>query len=549
MRSIRSRFLLMNLISLLLCAVMVGGLGLWSVSALQRDSSKDILSLTCRTEGSELNEVLHSIQDSVDIFCDYTDARLSSVEMLRNDYFISAFYADVERSMLNIASKTRGVCACYFRTALELTDKPEGFFYSVHDRAGGLVKETLTDLSLYDPDDTEHVGWYYQPKAAGHAIWMEPYFNKNLGIYMISYVSPLYRDGVFWGIVGMDIDFDVVIEHVREIRPYSTGYAFLVSDEGKVYYHPEIPVGEMLTAHSSGLEPLLDYFKSEHDPHEDERVFRYHYKGVGKDLSAFRLANGMELLLTASRREIKAPMVSLFQFITVVTILLCTFEILVVVHVSNRITGPLDKLTRAAEEIATGNMDVELPAAGEDEVGILTRSLAVTVSSLKQHISRMYDMAYTDPLTRVKNKTAYAKECLALEEQMARGERDFGLLMLDLNRLKAINDKFGHERGDEYLIGCCNLMCSVFKHSPVYRVGGDEFLVLLRGEDLEQASSRLEELDYRMARSAGAREAWKRYSIAKGLALCQPEDKTPEAVFKRADTAMYADKRRMKQKK
>ena len=67
---------------------------------------------------------------------------------------------------------------------------------------------TPTDFSMYDESDVEHVGWYYLPVQAKEAIWMSPYMNENINIYMISYVVPLFaEDGTSIGIVGMDIDF------------------------------------------------------------------------------------------------------------------------------------------------------------------------------------------------------------------------------------------------------------------------------------------------------------------------------------------------------
>ena len=548
MKSIRVKFLQLNLISILLCALLVGGIGLWSTSTLLSESSKDILNLTCRAEGDELDEVLHDIQDSVDTFCQLADSQVSSLIRLRNDSFLDTFYNEVERFMLEIASRTRGVCACYFLTAPELTRTPAGFLYSVDAGSETLSKKPLTDLSLYDPLDTSHVGWYYQPQISGHSLWMEPYYNKNLDINMISYVCPLYRDGVFWGIAGMDINFDVVIERVRSVRPYETGYACLISDSGSIYYHPELSAGSCITDYSADLQPVLEAFSRSQGENAEPVSFLYRYNGVSKVLSSYRLSNGMELLLVARLREINAPMVSLFRFISLTTLALCTVVILFVISASNHITRPLEKLTRAAEEIANGNMDVELPPAGEDEVGILTNSLAVTVASLKQHIDYMYNMAYSDPLTHVKNKTAYDKESLELQERMQEGDTAFGMLMLDLNSLKAINDQYGHERGDEYLIACCRLMCRVFKRSPVFRIGGDEFLILLRGEDLNDITVLLEELERHMEKTLKAEEPWKRLSIAKGLSFCTPEDQTPDAVLKRADEAMYIDKRRMKER-
>lgn len=64
---------------------------------------------------------------------------------------------------------------------------------------------------MYDPDDLEHVGWYYIPVKNGAPMWMDPYLNENINIYMISYIVPLFaEDGTSIGIVGMDIDFSEI---------------------------------------------------------------------------------------------------------------------------------------------------------------------------------------------------------------------------------------------------------------------------------------------------------------------------------------------------
>ena len=57
----------------------------------------------------------------------------------------------------------------------------------------------------------------------------------------------------------------------------------------------------------------------------------------------------------------------------------------------------------------------------------------------------------------------------------------FALVECDINGLKGINDTYGHEIGDVYIVNSCRGICSVFKHSPVFRIGGDEFVVILQG--------------------------------------------------------------------
>ena len=545
MRSIRGKFLQLNLISILLCVGLIGGVGLWSISRIQRDSSQDILNLTCRVEGQQLNEIIDSIQASVNLFCEMIDAQVVSPDELKDPQFAAQLCAEAEKSMGKIAGVTRGVCAYYFRLALEITEQNDGFFYSLRPDQGRFVKEPLTDITRYEPTDTEHVGWYYQPKQTGRPLWMAPYLNRNLDVYMVSYVVPLFRDGVFWGLAGMDIDFDVVISDVRAIRAYDSGYAFLCSDSGEIYYHPELPIGSNLLDHSEELRGLLDAFRWE-TASEAHPSYRYHYNGISKTLSFFRLDNGMELLLTAKNSEIKAPMVTLFRIMILVALLLCAAVVLVIIPLSNHITRPLQQLTQAARKIALGNLDVELPQPTHDEVGILTRSFEVTVSSLRQYLDNMRDIAFSDPLTHVKNKTAYNHSVLRLQEDIEQGRAAFALVMFDLNDLKGINDRYGHERGDEYIVNCCRLICKVFKHSPIFRTGGDEFVALLEGEDLKSRERLMRELTTEIEKTLLVGEPWQRLSIAKGLAVFSPGDSSPDDVFNRADRAMYADKRRMK---
>ena len=117
MRSIRGKFLHLNLSSILLCVALIGGLGLWSVSVIQRDSSKEILNLTCRLEGMQLNETLDSIKESVDLFCAMTVNQLPSLESLKDLKFVNGFVRDAEKNMTEIARITHGVCCYYFRIA------------------------------------------------------------------------------------------------------------------------------------------------------------------------------------------------------------------------------------------------------------------------------------------------------------------------------------------------------------------------------------------------------------------------------------------------
>ena len=170
------------------------------------------------------------------------------------------------------------------------------------------------------------------------------------------------------------------------------------------------------------------------------------------------------------------------------------------------------------------------------------------VKNAKQEVSNMTSLAYIDKLTGVKNATALDKEKEKLAKNIEEG-KPFALVMIDLNDLKGINDTYGHEAGNEFIVGSCQIICQVFKHSPVYRIGGDEFLTVLRGEDFNNREQLLLDLadEYKAACEAETDEPWKRYSAAAGIAVYgEKENDTMEAVFKRADEDMYKNKELLK---
>jgi len=150
--------------------------------------------------------------------------------------------------------------------------------------------------------------------------------------------------------------------------------------------------------------------------------------------------------------------------------------------------------------------------------------------------------AQRDALTGVKNRSAY----LDVEAKINRRIRDgepvkFAVVVCDLNNLKQTNDRLGHQAGDQLLKDACAIICGIFKHSPVFRVGGDEFAVISQGHDYDNMDTLME----RMRRSNAANEASGGTVIACGMARYDRDSSVAE-VFERADRKMYEDKKTLK---
>ena len=171
------------------------------------------------------------------------------------------------------------------------------------------------------------------------------------------------------------------------------------------------------------------------------------------------------------------------------------------------------------------------------------------VADMRVKVFAMDEIAHKDSLTGIKNKTAYTEEIAELDKKISAGNAEFCIIMVDVNYLKRVNDTYGHELGNTYLKNACRLTCAVFGTENVYRVGGDEFVVILKGDKVSLSKYFVtqfkSEMDHKLSNESLA--LWEKVSAAVGIAFYEPsKDKNADEVFKRADKEMYANKLAMK---
>ena len=159
------------------------------------------------------------------------------------------------------------------------------------------------------------------------------------------------------------------------------------------------------------------------------------------------------------------------------------------------------------------------------------------------------ELSHIDALTHVKNRAAYE---LQLEEYRKKVESKskftFGVVLFDVNNLKKINDELGHYSGDEYIKNACKLICTTYKNSPVYRIGGDEFVALLEGKVLAQKDELMKTFITEMNKLRNSTELppEEKVSVAYGMAYMSNPSESVDDVVKEADERMYDTKKKMK---
>lgn len=186
-------------------------------------------------------------------------------------------------------------------------------------------------------------------------------------------------------------------------------------------------------------------------------------------------------------------------------------------------------------------------------VGIINveeeHDLEVVAQKLRKDLQHTMLIANKDPLTGVGSAVAYKAKCELINNEIKTKDNiNFAVVECDVNNLKFINDSFGHELGSAYIKNCCKVFCNTFKHSPVYRIGGDEFVIILFDSEYENRNVLFEKLKSSISNKVFA--PTESISFAAGMADYNAEtDKSVKDVLKRADDAMYAHKNEMKNKK
>ncbi|MCR4713898.1 MAG: diguanylate cyclase [Treponemataceae bacterium] len=168
----------------------------------------------------------------------------------------------------------------------------------------------------------------------------------------------------------------------------------------------------------------------------------------------------------------------------------------------------------------------------------------------KQHLKALNtekELARRDEMTGVKNKTAFNELEKSIQANLDSGMdfMPFALVVCDGNNLKKINDTEGHVAGDEFIKKAAKLLCNVFSHSPVFRIGGDEFVVFLRDNDYSNRETLMKSLQTQVEENLQTKSG---PVVASGIAEYNSEtDCLVSEVFHRADKRMYENKRKLKQ--
>ncbi|UCE89277.1 MAG: EAL domain-containing protein [Pseudomonadota bacterium] len=202
---------------------------------------------------------------------------------------------------------------------------------------------------------------------------------------------------------------------------------------------------------------------------------------------------------------------------------------------------PIASVARALKEEASGRAITAVPASRAEEIRNLADAFEEMREQVRMRQAHLDHMAHHDHLTDLPNRALFRDR---LEHALARAQRErhlVGLMFLDLDRFKQINDSLGHGVGDQLLQGVARRIRVVVRNTDtVARLGGDEFAVIVEDADsADQIASVGQKILDTLAEPFTIDEHTVHATTSIGIALAPTDDRNTEALIKDADVAMY----------
>lgn len=252
---------------------------------------------------------------------------------------------------------------------------------------------TVTQSDNYTSDEnwifTERV-WYSQVETGKTAL-TEPYQDPSTGSVIVSAVSPVYdeTDNSLTGVAGVDISLDRMTDVMSHYKIGENGYIFLLSSEGKMVYHPQSDLLEKNISELDVSKNLADALEA-----GKEKFLKYKINGETKyGVVAFSDSIGYTVVSTMSFAEFYSTVFLMIIALLVIFILGILLIIFSIRRSASNLTRPILELNHTAQQLAAGDLDVELHISAEDEIGELGHSIGETVNRLKEYIVYIDEMA------------------------------------------------------------------------------------------------------------------------------------------------------------
>ena len=385
MKSIKAKVMVAILACVLSALLIVSLISFATSRHIVKQYAFESVELSAENHAKTLNQTINEIEQSVDDLSIVLLSLLDNIEAFQtNEDYVYHFQEQIRPLVKHFAEKTNGASSFYVRFNPDYTLPTSGLFHADLDSNGDIEALTPTDFSQYDPSDTAHVGWYYEPIEAQSAMWLDLYHNENIDADMVSYVVPLYKDGITVGVVGMDIDFSVFTNLVAEIKPYHNSFGALTNNELQFLIHPTF-------TEQQSLIDISNKFAQQVTTNE-KGVIEVNLDAHDYIISYSHLSNGQILYIFNERSVIYSDITKMMLITISIAVALIALSIIVASVVGRKIKKPLTVIVENMNLVKQGDLTVQTALKTKDETKIIGEHFNAMVNELYQLTKQMNEV-------------------------------------------------------------------------------------------------------------------------------------------------------------
>jgi diguanylate cyclase (GGDEF)-like protein len=536
LKSIKSKIVVFAIL-----ATLIPSLGLGLLSFRQNETQ------IAETVTRELRTLTGDADREIELWLDKRvhEVRVSSTSNAVIDG-LSAIVRSGANPKANASSRNPQALAHYLRSVKEKLDTIQELT-AVDSEGKVIASSARTPVAVALPNE-----WPQSALSEGLVI-VPPHWDEQYSAATLSIAIPvLSYDNMLLGALVAVLDLRSLQPHLRSTTKSPPGDVLLLDPEGKVLASSYEDSRQLISLDP----PVLNQLRLQ--PGES-LVFQgmAHREVIG--LAGMSAELPITILAERDHAEVYGKWVKLRNMFLALVSALAVMVAAVAFQMGRSIVLPLQKLIAAADRIADGDLEVRLAATRSDELGHLTlvfnqmadrlrqshAEIMAANQAMQQQNRVLETLSITDSLTGLYNRS---KLDAILSDQFARfrrTQREFTLLMMDIDHFKTLNDTYGHITGDEVLAAVAQILVqSIRSIDYAARYGGDEFIIILVETSAEQAMktaericAQVEGMVYKADSSSIA------VTVSIGIVQCLPEDQTPTAIFARADRALYEAKR------
>ena len=536
--TLKRKVLAVCLAGMILMALCVGGISLWTISHLTYDYEIQNMNHLVDTKATIINDELLRSENIVNYAANSVSRKISDPDQLRNPAFQQRLAQSVDHDFQDATTDLHIICSYYLYYPSEnisalwkASHGHDSIFYDVLAQQRGESGQAAP----------RHVVAFAYLMDQGKAAWTQPYYSPYLNRYIISYLRPIYEGGVMVAIVGIDLDFQAFIDRLYANPPEGEHGMILLSDAtGTVEYSPEKPLGMPLVDKDIHLVDTSD--KVTEASQTDNTMVTYTWEGQQSIAGIEGLRNGMNFIDLRQVPKIYNRTHKAFMQMGMGLVSVCILASLLPLYMISRLSERLQLVIEAAKEVGEGNYDVKLHDMHPDDIGELSRNFQAMAEKVAAAQENLTYMSQHDALTGVLNRMGLDKEIA--DWLKAHPASHGALVSLDLDGFKFINDLHGHMAGDEALRTLAKDLIESFGHDQIIgRNGGDEFVVFMKDTEPEQAEKVIKAFSSKVKTFTYDGETHA-FSVSIGYTLYKGDGTSLSRLFHQSDTALYAVKLR-----